>query len=93
MDNGSEELPAFIAQIERLFTALSARPAALNRGTFSGANYLPFFVEMKAKNYVEPFVYWAIQRAPVRGVREWVAANQPRLLEFVTWTREYQWPK
>lgn len=93
MDGGAEEMPPFLAHVDRLFALLAARPPERNRGTFTAAYYVPFFAELKAKNYVEPFVYWAIQRAPVPGVREWLTANQGRVREFVTWARGYAWPK
>jgi hypothetical protein len=47
---------------------------------------------LKRKNYVEPFVYWVSQRAPVPGVREWLEANQPRVREYLQWTLQYKWP-
>jgi tetratricopeptide (TPR) repeat protein len=93
MDGGAEEMPALLAHVNRLFALLAARSPERDRGTFAAARYLPFFGELKEKSYVEPFVYWAIQRAPVAGVREWLAANQSRVREFVTWTRGYAWPK
>jgi tetratricopeptide (TPR) repeat protein len=93
MDNGAEELPALLAHVNRLFALLATRSPERDRGTFAAARYLPFFLELKEKNYVEPFVYWVIQRAPVGGVREWITANQTRVREFVTWSRGYAWPK
>ena len=93
MDGGAEEMPPFLAHVNRLFALLAARPPERNRGTFAAGYYVPFFAELKVRNYVEPFVYWAIQRAPVAGVREWLAANQGRVQEFVTWARGYAWPK
>ena len=77
MDNGAEELPPFLAHVNRLFTVLAARSGERDRGTFAASYYLPFFAELKAKNYVEPFVYWAIQRAPVAGVGRCAAERTP----------------
>jgi tetratricopeptide (TPR) repeat protein len=91
MDNGAEELPPFLAHVNRMLTELSARSP--ERGTFVSTYYVPFFAELRSKNYVEPFVYWAIQRAPVSGVREWMSANQSRVREFVAWANAYPWPK
>jgi tetratricopeptide (TPR) repeat protein len=93
MDNGAEELPPLLAHVNHLLTVLAARTPERDRGKFSATYYLPFFAELKARNYVEPFVYWAIQRAPVSGVREWITANQDRVRDFVTWSRNYPWPK
>lgn len=90
MDNGAEEMPAFLAHVGRVFASLAARPAARDRGTFVGTQYLPLFQELQRKNFVEPFVYWSIQRAPVRGAREWLTANQSRVREFVEWRKAFR---
>jgi tetratricopeptide (TPR) repeat protein len=91
MDRGADELPTFLAHMNRLMTQLADRPA--DRTSFVGTYYLPFFLEMKAKNFIEPFVYWSMQRAPVSGVREWITAHQSQMREFVAWSRNYNWPK
>jgi Tfp pilus assembly protein PilF len=93
MDNGAEEIPPLLKHVDHLLTVLAARTPGQDGGKFAATYYLPFFAELKAKNYVEPFVYWAIQRAPVIGVREWLTANQDRVREFVMWSRSYRWPK
>jgi tetratricopeptide (TPR) repeat protein len=93
MDRGSDELPSFLAHVNRLIATLVERPADRDRSTFAGTYYLPFFAELKARNFVEPFVYWSMQRAPVPGVREWITAHQAEVREFVTWSRNYSWPK
>jgi hypothetical protein len=54
---------------------------------------VPFFSELKANNFVEPFIYWSMQRAPVPGVRDWINAHQDEVRAFVTWSRNYNWPK
>jgi tetratricopeptide (TPR) repeat protein len=91
MDRGSDELPPFLAHVNRIVAMLADRPA--DRASFVGTYYLPFFAELKAKNFVEPFVYWSMQRAPVPGVREWITSHQSEVREFVTWSRNYHWPK
>lgn len=93
MDQGADELPSFLAHVNRLIAILAERPADRNSATFAAAFYVPFFSELKAKNFVEPFVYWSMQRAPVPGVREWINAHQSEVREFVTWSRNYTWPK
>ena len=93
MDRGSDELPAFLAHINRVIAALTGSPSDKDRSTFVGTYYLPFFAELKAKNLVEPFVYWTLQRAPVLGVREWISTHQTEMREFAAWSRNYAWPK
>jgi tetratricopeptide (TPR) repeat protein len=93
MDGGSGEVPSFLAHVNRLLALLAERSADRDRSTFVGTYYLPFFAELKAKNFVEPFIYWSMQRAPVPGVRDWITAHQTEVREFVTWSRNYSWPK
>ena len=91
MDRGSAELPAFLAHMNRIVARLADQPA--DRGTLTGAYYLPFFAELKAKNFVETFVYWSMQRAPVDGVRDWLNGHADQVKEFVAWSQSYNWPK
>ncbi|HEX7793844.1 MAG TPA: hypothetical protein VF456_05810, partial [Vicinamibacterales bacterium] len=59
----------------------------------ASSHYVPFFAELNAKHYVEPFIYWSMQRAPVTGVRDWLTTHQAEVKEFVGWARDYKWAK
>jgi Flp pilus assembly protein TadD len=93
MNDGKPEIQALVAQLDALLTRLAARDPAADRTTFAGKVYVPYFAELKRKNYVEPFAYWVSQRAPVPGVKEWIDANRDRVREFLTWSDKYAWPK
>lgn len=90
-DGGTPEIQALVAQIDRLFARLEARTAT--GAAFADAHYVPYFVELKQKNFVEPFVYWVCQRAPVTGVGEWLTRNRARVQEFLDWTKAYDWSR
>ncbi len=92
MDNGEPEIQALIAQVDQLLAALPADATGPAAGSFANRHYRPFFVALKQRGYVEPFVYWASQRAPVPGVVEWLKANEPRVREFLGWASAYSWP-
>ena len=51
-----------------------------------------FFAALQQKGYVETFVYWACQRGPVPGVRDWIKTNDGRVREFRQWAAQYPWP-
>jgi Tfp pilus assembly protein PilF len=91
VDGGTPEIQALVAQVDTLFSSLPLKPDGAAAGSFVNTHYIPFFVELKQRNYVEPFVYWASQRAPVPGVREWLTANRPRVGEFLDWAAKYDW--
>ncbi len=93
LDSGTLEASALVQQVDGLLTQLAARDLSKDRATFSGRHYLPFFVELKKRGYVEAFVNWAIQRSPVEGPRLWLQANQPKAKEFLDWVNHYEWPE
>ena len=93
MDRGAEELPPFVAQVKQLLAMLAQRAPESDRERFASRFYLPFFAEMNTKNFVEPFLYWSMQRAPVAGVREWLTTHQAEVREFVAWSKSYKWPQ
>jgi hypothetical protein len=55
--------------------------------------YVPYFVEMNKRGFVEPFAYYILQKSGTAGVTEWLAANQPRVNEFLEWSKQFGWPK
>ena len=93
LDSGTPEIQALVAQVSELLATLSEKPFGPTAGAFATRHYLPFFVALKQRNFVEPFVYWASQRAPVPGVTDWLKANEPRVREFLDWASKYSWPK
>ena len=93
LDSGTPEIQALIAQVNELLATLPANPAGPAAASFTNRHYRPFFVALKQQNFVEPFVYWASQRAPVPGVTDWLKANEPKVREFLDWASKYSWPK
>jgi tetratricopeptide (TPR) repeat protein len=91
-DAGKTEIEALTGQLDALLTELGTREPA-TRSTFVGTHYVPYFVELKQKNFVEPFAYWVSQRAPVPGVKEWLAGNPERVRDFLNWSEKYVWPQ
>ena len=93
MDTGKPEIQALIGQLDAILTSLAARNPVADRSTFVGSHYIPYFVELKQKNFVEPFTYWVSQRAPVPGVQDWLNGHSDRVREFLDWSEKYSWPK
>jgi tetratricopeptide (TPR) repeat protein len=93
MDAGKTGPEALVNQLNTILAQLGADNSPIDRSTFVGSFHAPYFVEMKRRNYVEPFVYWVSQRAPVPGVKEWITANEDRVREFLNWSSKYPWPK
>jgi tetratricopeptide (TPR) repeat protein len=93
LDAGTPEIEALVAQVDRLIGALPAEPSGPAAHSFVNTHYVPFFVALKRQNFVEPFVYWASQRAPVPGVTEWLRANESKVRQFLDWASGYSWPR
>jgi tetratricopeptide (TPR) repeat protein len=92
LDEGTPEIQALVAQVDQLLGALVTPPAGPAARSFVNAHYVPFFVALRQQKFVEPFVYWASQQAPVPGVTDWLKANEPRVREFLSWASKYSWP-
>jgi len=86
------EIQRMVSQVDTFLGVISTTPAAKDKSTFLGTYYLPYFLEMRAKGFVEPFVYYISQRTPFPGVKEWLTANQEKVGAFITWSRGYAWP-
>ncbi len=93
MDAGTPEIQALVAQVDQLIGRLPAQPSGPAASSYVNRHYVPFFVELRRKGFVEPFVYWASQRAPVPMVGDWLRANETRVREFLEWAEKYSWPK
>lgn len=93
MDAGTPEIQALVAQVDQLISRLPAQPSGPAASSYVNRHYVPFFLELRRKGYVEPFVYWASQRAPVPMVSDWLRGNEARVREFLEWAEKYAWPK
>jgi hypothetical protein len=91
MDKGRSEIDALVGQVDSILAQVAAHQRSEDR-SFVWTHYAAYFIELKEKNFVRPFVCWISQRAPVPGVREWLEANQPNLREYLDWTLQYKWP-
>ena len=90
---GKSEIQKMAFQVDALLGVISSTAAAKDMSTFMGSYYMPYFLEMRAKKFVEPFVYYISQRTPCPGVKDWLGANQERVEAFLSWSRSYEWPR
>jgi Tfp pilus assembly protein PilF len=91
--NGKSDIEVLVDQTENLFGKYAAmEPSKEDKETFIWKYYIPFFVEMKQKGFVEPFVYYINQGPNLPGVRVWLTAHPDRVSTFLLWSRSYRWP-
>jgi outer membrane protein assembly factor BamD (BamD/ComL family) len=87
------EIERLVDRLDSFFAIVSEGDPKGDKAKFTYRYYIPYFIELKNKKYVEPFAYYISQSTDLKGVPEWLAANQSRVNEFLTWSRNYQWPK
>ena len=87
------EIERLVAQLDSFFAVVAEGDPGGDRSKFIWRYYIPYFIELKNKKYVEPFAYYISQSTDLKGVPEWLVANQSRVNEFLNWSRSYQWPK
>jgi tetratricopeptide (TPR) repeat protein len=90
---GKMPMQSLYEQVDSLFAMYGKRPPGDDKEKFLWTYYMPYFIEMQQKSFVEPFVYFASQRTNIPGVREWLAANGERVTAFLDWSKNYSWPK
>ena len=87
------EAQLLVDQLSTYLAIVSEVDPKGDKSKFTWAYYIPYFIELKKKNYIEPFAYYISQTSNMSGVPEWLQANESRVNEFVSWSRNYQWAK
>jgi hypothetical protein len=87
------EMELLVSNFDSLLAFLSESTSKADRSKFTWQYYVPYFVEMKSKGHVEAFAYYINQRSTIPGVNEWLQRNQNKVSDFLSWSRNYQWPK
>jgi tetratricopeptide (TPR) repeat protein len=90
-EKDKSEAQKLVSQLETVLAVL-AEQTGKKQSTFVQQFYVPYFVEMKQKGHVEAFVYHALKSSDLPGVREWTEANSGRVMQFLIWSKKYQWP-
>ncbi len=83
------------ARVVRLFTsylnAVAGYDAGKDASTFLWTYYVPYFKQMRERDFVEPFVYHVSRSVGMPGAQDWLAENKPRVDAFLAWDKTYAW--
>lgn len=90
-NKGKTEAQLTVEQLETVFAVLGE--SSKGNSKFVGKYYVPYFVEMKKRNYVEPFYYYVSRSSDNPEVKKWLDEHAQRVNEFLAWSKQYQWPK
>jgi hypothetical protein len=87
------EAQLFVDQLNTLLGIVSKMDAKGDKGKFTWKYYIPYFIELKNRAYVEPFAYYISQGSNLAGVQQWLEANNKKVNEFLSWSKSYRWPE
>jgi tetratricopeptide (TPR) repeat protein len=92
-NKGKSEVQLLVDHLTSLFAVISEIDPKGDKSKFVWKHYLPYFIELKKRDFVEPFGYYISQRSNAEGVEEWLWANRNRVNAFLNWSKQYQWPQ
>jgi len=89
-DKGKTRKELFIEAMDSLISMLGEDKKLSN--TFVGKQYVPFMLDMKKHGHLEAFGNMVLYISGDGSVQPWLAANDAKLYEFMTWAKAYQPP-
>ncbi len=92
-NKGKTQSQLAVAQLNTYFAILSEQNSKGNQSKFVWKYYVPYFSEMKKRNYIEPFYYYVSRSSDNAEVKKWLEENFRRVSEFLNWSKQYQWAK
>jgi len=92
-NKGKTKAQLAIKQLDTFLSILSEIDQKENRSKFVFKYYVPYFSEMKRRSFVEPFYYYISRSGDDQDVKTWLEGNFRRVNEFLSWSRQYQWPR
>ena len=84
------EVENFIRKFETICASLEETQG--NNYGFYWAYYVPYFIEMKDKNFIETFAYIAFATSGNPDVEKWLKAHKKEIDTFYEWSDQYTWP-
>jgi hypothetical protein len=66
---------------------------AKNNSGFYWTYYVPYFVEMNDKDFVETFAYIAFSSSKTTDVKDWLSAHKEEVTNFYLWSEKFAWSR
>ncbi|MCC9064055.1 tetratricopeptide repeat protein [Flavobacterium piscisymbiosum] len=83
------EVENFIRKFEVICASLEETKN--NNFGFYWETFVPYFIEMKNKKFIEAFAYIAFVDSESEDVAKWHKKNQSELDKFYNWSKDYKW--
>ena len=87
------EIQLLVENLNSLCSVLSESSRKADRSEFTWKYYVPYFIELKQQGHTEAFVYYINQQSSIAEVNDWLEHNKNKVANFLTWSRDYRWPK
>ncbi|HEX6625621.1 MAG TPA: tetratricopeptide repeat protein [Pyrinomonadaceae bacterium] len=91
-NKGKTEAQLLVEQYDTVLAVVGEQTEGKKQSAFVFKYYVPYFVELKQRGFVEPFVHYTHQRV-LEGSAQWVAENSGRVMQFLSWSKNYKWPE
>lgn len=89
-NKGKTEVEIFIRKFQTICSSLTETKG--NNYGFYWEVYVPYFLEIKRNNLIEPFAYIVFASSETKDVNDWLDKNQKELDRFYDWSKKYKWP-
>ncbi len=83
------EVEQFIRKVETVCASL--KETQKNNFGFYWDFYVPYFLEMKEKKFIETFAYIAFATSGDAGVSNWLKSHQADIEKFYEWSGDFGW--
>ncbi|HSS75291.1 MAG TPA: hypothetical protein VLV54_00970 [Thermoanaerobaculia bacterium] len=82
---GKTEIQLIAESLDTVFSIAEERGLRGQEGCFPCRQYLPFFLDLKDKSLLEPFLYVATSSLHLPGSSDWLAANAVKVNDLKKW--------
>jgi Tfp pilus assembly protein PilF len=89
-NKGKTETQVRIEQFGSLLSLLGEQTDRKKQSAFIFTYYVPYFVELKQRGHLEPFVRYTHQRV-LEGSGRWVEEHSGQVLQFLSWSKNFKW--
>ena len=79
----------FLRKFETLCSSL--KESQKDNHGFYWEYYVPYFIEMKDKGYLETFSYLAFATSDDKSTEKWLKANDAQIDSFYAWSSKFSW--
>lgn len=84
-NKGKTEIQLAAGMLDGVFAVADEAKFKNEKDCFACRQYLPFFLDLKKQNLVEPFTYVALQSLDLPGTADWLKANSAKVEALEKW--------